>query len=50
MVNYRELIISQIKNELNPDEECLRRIAKRLNKADSYELEKNLQGICTLWC
>ena len=37
MASYRELIIMQLKNELNPDEECLRKMVQRLNNAGELE-------------
>ena len=37
---YRDLIIEQIKAELNPEEKRLQNIIKRLNNASSDELER----------
>lgn len=43
MASYRELIIMQLNNELNPDEECLRKMVQRLNKANAGELERTYE-------
>lgn len=39
---YRDLIIEQIRKEINPSEERLKNIINRLNNASSDELRKNL--------
>ena len=41
---YRDLIIKQIKKELNPSDEVLQLIKDRLNKASSDELERTYQA------
>lgn len=37
---YRDLIIEQIKKEINPSEERLQKMINRLNNASSDELER----------
>ena len=37
---YRDLIIEQLKKEINPSEERLQKMINRLNNASSDELEK----------
>ena len=37
---YRDLILEQIKKEINPSEEVLQLMKNRLNKASSDELER----------
>lgn len=39
-IQYRELILKQIKAELNPSDDQLQRIRDRLNKSSSDELER----------
>ena len=41
---YRDLIIEQIKKELNPSEEDLQLMKARLNKASSDELERTYEA------
>ena len=41
---YRDLIIEQIKKELNPSEEDLQLMKDRLNKANSDELERTYEA------
>ena len=41
---YRDLIIGQIKKELNPSEENLQLMKDRLNKANSDELERTYEA------
>lgn len=41
---YRDLILKQIKEELNPTEEELRLMRDRLNKASSDELERTYES------
>ena len=39
-VQYRDLIIEQLKKEINPSEERLQKMINRLNNASSDELER----------
>ena len=41
---YRDLIIEQIKKELNPSEEDLQLMKDRLNNANSDELERTYEA------
>ncbi len=41
---YRDLIIEQIKKEINPSEERLKNITNRLNNAHSDELERTYEA------
>lgn len=41
---YRDLIIEQIKKELNPSEEDLQLMKDRMNKASSDELERTYEA------
>ena len=41
---YRDLILEQIKKELNPSDEDLQLMKDRLNKASSDELERTYQA------
>ena len=41
---YRDLIIEQIKKEINPSEERLKNIINRLNNAHSDELERTYEA------
>lgn len=41
---YRDLIIEQIKKEINPSEERLKNIINRLNNAYSDELERTYEA------
>ena len=41
---YRDLIIKQIKEELNPTEEELQLMRDRFNKANSDELERTYEA------
>lgn len=41
---YRDLIINQIKDELNPNAEDLQKMIQRLNKSTSDELERTYQA------
>lgn len=41
---YRDLILKQIKEELNPTEEELKLMRDRLNKASSDELERTYEA------
>lgn len=41
---YRDLILKQIKEELNPTEEELHLMRDRLNKASSDELERTYEA------
>ena len=41
---YRDLILKQIKEELNPTEEELQLMRDRLNKASSDELERTYES------
>lgn len=41
---YRDLILKQIKEELNPTEEELQLMRDRLNKAGSEELERTYEA------
>lgn len=41
---YKDLILKQIKEELNPTEEELRLMRDRLNKASSDELERTYEA------
>lgn len=41
---YRDLILKQIKKELNPTEEELQLMRNRLNKASSDELERTYEA------
>lgn len=41
---YRDLILKQIKEELNPTEEELQLMRDRLNKANSDELERTYEA------
>ena len=41
---YRDLILKQIKEELNPTEEELKLMRDRLNKANSDELERTYEA------
>lgn len=41
---YRDLIIKQIKKELNPSDEDLQLMKDRLNKASSDELERTYEA------
>lgn len=41
---YRDLIIEQIKKELNPSEQELQLMKDRLNKASSDELERTYEA------
>lgn len=43
-VQYRDLIIEQIKKEINPDKERLQRMIDRLNNASSDELERTYES------
>lgn len=40
---YRDLILEQIKKEINPSEEDLQLMKDRLNKASSDELERTYE-------
>ena len=41
---YRDLIIKQIKDELNPNTEDLQKMTQRLNNSTSDELERSYQA------
>ena len=41
---YRDLIIEQIKKEINPSEERLQKMINRLNNAHSDELERTYEA------
>ena len=41
---YRDLILEQIKSEMNPTEEKLQLMKDRLNKASSDELERTYEA------
>lgn len=42
---YRDLIIEQIRKEINPSEERLKNIINRLNNASSDELERTYEAL-----
>lgn len=41
---YRDLIIEQLKKEINPDKERLQKMIDRLNNASSDELERTYES------
>lgn len=41
---YRDLIIEQLKKEINPDKERLQKMIDRLNNASSVELERTYEA------
>lgn len=41
---YRDLIIGQLKKEINPDKERLQKMINRLNNASSDELERTYES------
>ena len=41
---YRDLIIEQLKKEINPSEERLQKMINRLNNASSDELERTYEA------
>lgn len=43
-IQYRDLIIEQIKEEINPDKDRLQNMINRLNNASSDELERTYES------
>lgn len=43
-LQYRDLIIEQLKKEINPDKERLQKMIGRLNNASSDELERTYEA------
>lgn len=41
---YRDLIIEQLKKEINPDKEILQKMIDRLNNVSSDELERTYEA------